>query len=130
MLGCAAMIVLDDSVDIVRVMQNFSQFYAHESCGKCTPCREGTRWMLQIHDRILQGAGTPEDVDLLYDICVGIDGKSFCALGDAAAWPVKSAVKLFREDYEKHVGKKAIPVEEAVESEESHEPVAATAGAE
>ncbi|MEZ5339089.1 MAG: NADH-quinone oxidoreductase subunit NuoF [bacterium] len=99
MLGSAAMIVLDDSIDMVGVMRNFSKFYAHESCGKCTPCREGTRWMLQIHQRILDGGGTMEDLDLLIDIINGIEAKSFCPLGDAAAWPVRSAVERFPEDY-------------------------------
>lgn len=107
MLGSAAMIVLDDTVDIVKVMRNFSHFYAHESCGKCTPCREGTRWMLQIHERFLRGGGRLEDIDLLHDITLGVEAKSFCPLGDAAAWPVKSAVERFREDYERLVGKAA-----------------------
>ncbi len=104
MLGSAAMIILDDTVDIVRVMRNFSHFYAHESCGKCTPCREGTRWMLQIHERILAGGGRIEDIDLLHDITVGVEAKSFCPLGDAAAWPVKSAVERFRDEYERWIG--------------------------
>ena len=108
MLGSAAMIVLDDSVDMVRVMRNFSHFYAHESCGKCTPCREGTRWMLQIHERILSGGGRVEDIDLLHDITLGLDAKCFCPLGDAAAWPVKSAVERFREDYERWVEKSVV----------------------
>jgi NADH-quinone oxidoreductase subunit F len=103
MLGSAAMIVLDDTVDLVDVMENFSHFYAHESCGKCTPCREGTRWMLQMHQRILAGGGRMEDIDLLYEVTQGIEAKSFCPLGDAAAWPVKSAVTRFREDYEKRM---------------------------
>lgn len=115
MLGSAAMIVLDDTVDIVRLMRNFSHFYAHESCGKCTPCREGTRWMLQIHERILAGGGRTEDIDLLYDITQGIEAKSFCPLGDAAAWPVKSAVQRFRGEYERWVSK-SVAMPEAGES--------------
>jgi NADH-quinone oxidoreductase subunit F len=103
MLGCAAMIVLDDSVDIVRAMNSVSHFYAHESCGKCTPCREGTRWMRQIHERFLAGGARQEDLDLLVNICDGIEAKSFCPLGDAAAWPIKSAVTRFREDYQAYV---------------------------
>jgi len=102
MLGSAAMIVLDDTVDIVKVMRNFSHFYAHESCGKCTPCREGTRWMLQIHERILAGGGSQADLELLRDIVAGIETKSFCPLGDAAAWPIKSAVNRYAEDYERY----------------------------
>lgn len=104
MLGSAAMMVLDDTVDIVEVMNNFCHFYSHESCGKCTPCREGTRWMRQIHERIISGGGRPDDPGLLHDIVLGIEAKSFCPLGDAAAWPVKSAVKLFPEEYERYCG--------------------------
>lgn len=104
MLGSAAMIVLDDTVDFVKLMRNFCHFYSHESCGKCTPCREGTRWMLQIHERILDGRGRPEDLALLLDIVGGIEAKSFCPLGDAAAWPVRSAVERFPEDYERYCG--------------------------
>jgi NADH-quinone oxidoreductase subunit F len=103
MLGSAAMIVLDDSVDIVEVVSNYCHFYAHESCGKCTPCREGTRWMQQIHERILAGYGRPEDPGILLDICNGIMFKSFCPLGDAAVGPVKSAVELFPEEYESRI---------------------------
>jgi NADH-quinone oxidoreductase subunit F len=117
MLGSAAMIVLDDSVDIVAVMRNFSHFYAHESCGKCTPCREGTRWMLQIHERILEGGGRAEDIALLHDITQGIEAKSFCPLGDAAAWPVKSAVERFPEDYRKHIAAAAPAQAETIKAE-------------
>jgi NADH-quinone oxidoreductase subunit F len=113
MLGSAAMIVLDDSVDIVKVMRNFSHFYAHESCGKCTPCREGTRWMLQIHERIMDGGGREEDIQLLHDIVAGIEAKSFCPLGDAAAWPVKSAVERYPEDYRRHFTKVAESADES-----------------
>lgn len=113
MLGCAAMIVLDDTVDIVKLERNFAHFYAHESCGKCTPCREGTRWMLQIHERILAGGGTESDLKLLEDIVAGIEAKSFCPLGDAAAWPVKSAIKLFPDEYRKYFIKQDTTTEPA-----------------
>jgi NADH-quinone oxidoreductase subunit F len=109
MLGCAAMIVMDDTTDIVKAMANVSHFYAHESCGKCTPCREGTRWFRQIHDRIAAGWGRPEDLDILIDICDGVEMKSFCPLGDAAAWPVRSAVTRFREDYERAIANSKAP---------------------
>jgi NADH-quinone oxidoreductase subunit F len=89
-------------------MRNFSHFYADESCGKCTPCREGTRWLLQIHKRILDGGGRMEDLDLLLDICDGVEAKSFCPLGDAAVWPVRSAVKRFTEDYRRHIERTTI----------------------
>jgi NADH-quinone oxidoreductase subunit F len=118
MLGAAAMIVLDDSCDIVRAMANISHFYAHESCGKCTPCREGTRWFRQIHDRIAAGYGRPEDLQILIDICDGVELKSFCPLGDAAAWPVRSAVTRFREDYEKAIARSQADLDD--ESFEGH----------
>jgi len=90
-------------------MANVSHFYAHESCGKCTPCREGTRWFRQIHDRIAAGWGRQEDLDILIDICDGVEMKSFCPLGDAAAWPVRSAVTRFREDYERAIANSKAP---------------------
>ncbi|HES58459.1 MAG TPA: NADH-quinone oxidoreductase subunit NuoF [Firmicutes bacterium] len=119
MLGSAALIALDDTVNIVEVMKNFSHFYAHESCGKCTPCREGTRWMLQIHQRILSGGGNKDDLKLLKDIVAGIEAKSFCPLGDAAAWPVKSAVERFPEEYEEFIEKSQLRI--AVEAEPAAE---------
>jgi NADH-quinone oxidoreductase subunit F len=75
-------------------------FYAKESCGKCTPCREGTTWLLQILDRIRTGGGKPDDIQLLKDVCSQIDGRSFCGLGDAAAWPVAAALRVFPEEFE------------------------------
>jgi NADH-quinone oxidoreductase subunit F len=98
-------------------MTRLMHFYAHESCGKCTPCREGTSWLVKIHDRIMAGAGRMEDIDLLLDICNNISGRSFCALGEAAAWPIagmhipptpgKGAIYYFRHEYEELVKKGA-----------------------
>ena len=101
MVGSGGFIVMDETVDVVESSRNLSEFYKHESCGWCTPCREGTDWMVKIFDRIAAGGGRPEDAQLLLDICDNIEGKSFCPLGDAAAWPVQSAIKQFPEDFKK-----------------------------
>jgi NADH-quinone oxidoreductase subunit F len=100
MLGSGGFMVLNDTVCIVKFMRRTAAFYAQESCGKCTPCREGTRWMVKIFDRILAGGGRMEDIDLLLDICDQIDGRSYCALGDAAAWPIRASIKHYRHEYE------------------------------
>ncbi len=99
MLGTGGMMVMDETVDIMETTKNLSEFYKHESCGWCTPCREGTDWIVKIFNRIADGGGRPEDAKLLLDICDNIEGKSFCPLGDAAAWPVQSAIKQFPEDF-------------------------------
>ncbi len=103
MLGSGALIVFDETADMVRVAEVVTRFYAWESCGKCTPCREGTRWMLQIYERILNGAGRMEDLDLLLDICQGMKFKSFCPFGDAAPPIVESTIALFRDEYEDYI---------------------------
>jgi NADH-quinone oxidoreductase subunit F len=100
MLGSGGFMVFNDRTDIVTLMRRTAEFYAHESCGKCTPCREGTRWILKIMDRITAGAGQAGDIDLLLDVCDQIDGRSYCALGDAAAWPIRASIKHFRNEYE------------------------------
>jgi NADH-quinone oxidoreductase subunit F len=105
MAGSGGVIVLDDSVDIVEATLNVSQFYAHESCGQCTPCREGTLWMEKMLHRIHAGHGRPQDVDLLYDVADNIDGKTICPLGEAAAWPVKAFLTKYREEFEKACAK-------------------------
>jgi NADH-quinone oxidoreductase subunit F len=106
MLGTGGMIVMDETVDILESSKNLSEFYKHESCGWCTPCREGTDWMVKIFNRIADGGGRPEDAQLLLDICDNIEGKSFCPLGDAAAWPVQSAIKQFPDDFRKWLAEK------------------------
>ena len=103
MLGSGGMIVLNDTTCMVRLMRRTAAFYAHESCGKCTPCREGTRWMLQILDRIVVGGGQNGDLELLLDICDQIDGRSYCGLGDAAAWPIRAAINRFRDEFEFYI---------------------------
>lgn len=100
MVGSGGCMFLNEHTCIVTFIWRTSVFYANESCGKCTPCREGTRWMHKIFDRILAGGGKPDDVQLLRDVCAQIDGRSFCGLGDAAAWPVEAALRVFPEEFE------------------------------
>jgi NADH-quinone oxidoreductase subunit F len=103
MLGSAGIIVLDESVCIVDAVWRLAKFFAHESCGQCTPCREGTNWLESVLDRLERGEGRPQDADLLLDMSDNIGGKSLCALGDAAIGPVISSVKKFRDEYLYHV---------------------------
>jgi NADH-quinone oxidoreductase subunit F len=100
MLGTRALQVFDETVSVVRAVSRWTDFYQLESCGKCTPCREGTYWLRQIMTRIEQGRGTQDDIDKLIDICDNILGRAFCALGDAATMPITSAIKYFREEFE------------------------------
>ena len=103
MLGSGGFIVLDETASIVKNLWNFTRFYHHESCGQCSPCREGTGWMEKVLHRILEGHGKLSDVDLLFDIQSKIDGKTICPLGEAAAWPVASAIRHFRAEFEEYV---------------------------
>lgn len=99
-VGTAGMIVMDEDTDMIRVIRRIAHFYHHESCGQCTPCREGTGWMLKILERFERGEGRMEDIDLLLEVANNIEGNTVCALGDAAAWPVQSMIKRFREEFE------------------------------
>jgi NADH-quinone oxidoreductase subunit F len=99
LLGTAALMIFDDTVNIVPAVLRFTEFYAHESCGKCTPCREGTYWMVQVLERFVHGRGTVEDFDTMLDTCDNIFGRSFCALGDGATSPIVSSIKFFKDDY-------------------------------
>jgi NADH-quinone oxidoreductase subunit F len=110
MLGSGAVIVMDDSRCMVRSLQRLSYFYMHESCGQCTPCREGTGWLWRVVDRIERGQGRPEDMDLLDSVADGIQGRTICALGDAAAMPVRAMLKHFRHEFEYHVEHKTCMV--------------------
>ncbi len=103
MLGSGGFIVMDETTCIVRNLWTFARFYHHESCGQCSPCREGTGWMEKVLHRIEHGHGHMSDVDLLVDIAKKIEGNTICPLGDAAAWPVASAIRHFREEFEYHV---------------------------
>jgi NADH-quinone oxidoreductase subunit F len=102
MLGSGALIVIDDSVNIVETTLRLISFYMHESCGKCTPCREGTRWLYQIVERIMQNKGQLEYIEKLEDICGNMSFKAFCPLADACVAPVVSSIKHFRSDYEEY----------------------------
>lgn len=104
MLGTKALQIFDETTCVVRAVRRWTQFYAHESCGKCTPCREGTYWLAQIYQRLEEGTGGQEDIDKLLDISDAILGKSFCALGDGAASPIISSIKYFRDEYLAHLG--------------------------
>jgi NADH-quinone oxidoreductase subunit F len=100
MLGTRALQIFDETTSVVRAVSRWTDFYAHESCGKCTPCREGTYWLKQIMHRLEHGRGSQDDIDKLLDICDNILGRAFCALGDGATSPITSAVKYFREEFE------------------------------
>jgi NADH-quinone oxidoreductase subunit F len=103
MLGSGGFIVMDEDTSIVKNLWNFTRFYHHESCGQCSPCREGTGWMEKILHKILDGHGTLKDIDLLWDIQSKIEGKTICPLGEAAAWPVAAAIRHFRSEFEEYV---------------------------
>ncbi|HET7303617.1 MAG TPA: NADH-quinone oxidoreductase subunit NuoF [Segeticoccus sp.] len=100
MLGTRALQIFDETTSVVRAVSRWTDFYAHESCGKCTPCREGTYWLKQILERLEHGKGSQDDVDKLLDICDNILGRAFCALGDGATSPITSAIQYFREEFE------------------------------
>jgi len=103
MLGSGGFIVMDEDTSIVHNLFTFNRFYHHESCGQCSPCREGTGWMEKVSKKILSGKGTLQDIDLLWDIQTQIDGKTICPLGEAASWPVASAIRHFRAEFEEYV---------------------------
>ena len=106
--GTSAVMVFDEDDSVVRAVARWCRFFEHESCGKCTPCREGTYWYVGIYDRLLNGEGTAEDIDTLLDLSDNILGRAFCALGDGAASPVMSSIKYFREEYEALIRKPAL----------------------
>ena len=102
-LGTAGVIVMDKSTDIVAAIARLSHFYKHESCGQCTPCREGTGWMMRIMDRMIDGKAEIKEIDQLYNLSKQIEGHTICALGDAAAWPVQGLIKNFRGEMERRI---------------------------
>ena len=102
-LGTAAVIVMDKSTDLIEAITRFSRFYNHESCGQCTPCREGTGWILKIMRKLCKGTANIKDIDKLEDICSQVENHTICALGDAAAWPVQALIRHYRKDIEKRI---------------------------
>jgi NADH-quinone oxidoreductase subunit F len=102
-LGTAAVIVMDKSTDIVRAIARLSKFYMHESCGQCTPCREGTGWMWRVMERLVKGNARVEEIDMLLDVTKQVEGHTICALGDAAAWPIQGLMRHFRPEVERRI---------------------------
>ena len=102
-LGTAAVIVMDRSTDIVRAIWRLSKFYHHESCGQCTPCREGTGWMMRVLGRMIEGRAEPGEIDMLQEVTTQIEGHTICALGDAAAWPIQGLIRHFRPELERRI---------------------------
>jgi NADH-quinone oxidoreductase subunit F len=109
MLGTKALQIFDETTCVVRAVLRWTEFYKHESCGKCTPCREGTWWLVQILRDLENGSGSEEDLAKLLDLCDNIMGRSFCALGDGATSPITSSIKYFRDEYIAHVTGKGCP---------------------
>ena len=110
MAGSGGIVVFDDSTDIVALCARIMQFYAHESCGQCTPCREGSGWLARVCKRLARGEGEAGDVELLSNIANGIGGNTICALGDAAAWPMLGFLTKFRADFEARIKPKTIGI--------------------
>ncbi len=102
-LGTAAVIVMDKSTDIVRAITRLAKFYKHESCGQCTPCREGTGWMWRVMERLSEGAASIEEIDMLDEVTRQVEGHTICALGDAAAWPIQGLIRHFRPELERRI---------------------------
>ncbi len=102
-LGTAAVIVMDKSTDLIKAITRLSKFYAHESCGQCTPCREGTGWMWRVMERLVKGQAEIDEIDMLLDVSYQVEGHTICALGDAAAWPIQGLVRHFRDEIEHRI---------------------------
>ena len=119
-LGTAAIIVMDKSTDVVKAISRISYFYKHESCGQCTPCREGTGWMWRVMERLVEGNAEIHEIDTLWDVTKQVEGHTICALGDAAAWPIQGLIRHFRPELERRINAKrgvgdAPPIMEAAE---------------
>ena len=110
MLGSAGVMVMDSGTCMVQALLNLARFYAHESCGQCTPCREGTGWFVKILKRLESGGGSESDVDLLSDVARKVEGHTICPFGEAIAWPVQSYATVFRDEYLEHVKRRGCPV--------------------
>ncbi len=114
MLGSSALMVMDETTCMVKVAERLMRFFVHESCGKCTPCREGTDWLLKLLQRLEAGQGKEGDLDLLREICDNISGKTFCPLGEGALGPVRGTLKYFEEEYREHIRAKGCPLKAGV----------------
>lgn len=116
-LGTAAVIVMDKSTDIIRAIARISAFYKHESCGQCTPCREGTGWMWRVMERLRTGEAEVEEIDMLFQVTKQVEGHTICALGDAAAWPIQGLIRHFRPEIERRINERkgGTPMMEAAE---------------
>ena len=114
-LGTAAVIVMDKSTDIIKAIARLSQFYKHESCGQCTPCREGTGWLWRVMERMVKGEATVAEIDMLLEVTYEIEGHTICALGDAAAWPVQGLIRHFRPEMEKRIAQYRASAPQAAE---------------
>ncbi len=102
-LGTAAVIVMDKSTDVIAAIARLSYFYKHESCGQCTPCREGTGWMWRVMTRMVEGRAQKREIDMLLEVTTQVEGHTICALGDAAAWPIQGLIRHFRHEIEKRI---------------------------
>ena len=102
-LGTAAVIVMDKSTDVVKAIARISYFYKHESCGQCTPCREGTGWMWRVMERLVTGEAELHEIDMLWDVTKQVEGHTICALGDAAAWPIQGLIRHYRPELERRI---------------------------
>ncbi len=105
-LGTAAVIVMDQSTDVIKAIWRLAKFYKHESCGQCTPCREGTGWMMRVMERLVHGEAEIEEIDALLDVTKQVEGHTICALGDAAAWPIQGLIRHFRDEIEDRIKSK------------------------
>ncbi|WP_183029944.1 NADH-quinone oxidoreductase subunit NuoF [Altericroceibacterium spongiae] len=114
-LGTAAVIVMDKSTDIVRAISRIASFYKHESCGQCTPCREGTGWMWRVMERLREGEADKSEIDMLFEVTKQVEGHTICALGDAAAWPIQGLIRHFRPELERRIDARAGAFQEAAE---------------
>jgi NADH-quinone oxidoreductase subunit F len=113
MLGTRALQIFDETTCVVRAVLRWTEFYKHESCGKCTPCREGSWWLVQTLSKLEKGQGQESDLEQLLDICDNILGRSFCALGDGATSPISSSIKYFRDEYLAHLEHGGCPFDPA-----------------
>jgi len=101
--GTGCMIVMDQNTDVIKAIWRLAKFFKHESCGQCTPCREGTGWMMRVMDRLVTGDAEVEEIDMLLDVTKQVEGHTICALGDAAAWPIQGLIRHFRDEIEDRI---------------------------